>query len=434
MTGTIPDIAYAGLGGTQVGMFTQHAGGDTGFAVVDLETTGLYPSTDRVVEVGIVQLTADADVTTQFCTLINPGRDVGPTRLHGISATNVYDAPTFAAAAATIWQLLTGRILVAHNADFDTRFLEAEFNRCGVTLPPPPVMCTMRLASYYLAGLPARSLPACCAAAGVTLSQHHNALCDAQAAAGLLARYRAAHQQLPDSWAQALTQAARTPWVPAPRPAQFRPATRQQQTMRRASQRPPLADLVDRLPRGSSGDTDTYLGVLDRVLEDRIISADEVLSLSGLAAELGLKHDTAQRAHRQYLHHVAAAAWADGHVTDTERADLRRVAHLLGIPTDEALTILDTAHHAPQHPSGHLPPTLHPGDRVVFTGDMDMARADIENLAKAAGLRVTTAVSAKTALVVAADPYSQSGKANTARQLGVRLVTEQVFLHLLDRT
>jgi DNA polymerase III subunit epsilon len=70
---------------------------------------------------------------------------------------------------------------------------------------------------------------------------------------------------------------------------------------------------------------------------------------------------------------------------------------------------------------------------VVFTGDMDMNRADIEALAAAAGLRVTTSVSSTTALVVAADPYSQSGKANTARKLGIRLVTEQVFLHQLDQ-
>jgi len=416
-----------------VGLFTRNAIDETGFAVVDLETTGLYPSVDRVVEVGIVQLTPDAEVTAEFCTLINPGRDVGPTHRHGITATDVYTAPTFAAAAATIWQLLTGRVLVAHNASFDARFLDAEFSRCGTTLPPPPVMCTMRLASYYLPGLPGRSLPACCDAAEVTLSQHHSALCDARAAAGLLARYRGAHRHLPGSWAEALTLAARTPWVPAPRPAQFSPVTRQTQALRRASQRPPLADLVDRLPRGASGDTDPYLAVLDRVLEDRIISADEVLTLSALAAELGLKHDTAQRAHRQYLQHVAAAAWADGHITPAERADLLQVAHLLDVPAAEALTILDTARHAPQHPSSHPPPALRPGDRVVFTGDMDMTRADIEALTTAAGLRVTTSVSSKTALVVAADPHSQSGKANTARQLGIRLVTEQVFLHLLDQ-
>jgi DNA polymerase III subunit epsilon len=64
---------------------------------------------------------------------------------------------------------------------------------------------------------------------------------------------------------------------------------------------------------------------------------------------------------------------------------------------------------------------------------MDMPRADIEALATAAGLCVTSAVSSKTALVVAADPYSQSGKAATARKLGIRLVAEQVFLHQLDQ-
>jgi DNA polymerase III subunit epsilon len=84
--------------------------------VVDLETTGLYLSTDRVVEVGIVLLDANAEITGQFCSLINPGRDVGPSRLHGIAAADVCDAPTFADAAATLWQLLTRRVLVAHNA------------------------------------------------------------------------------------------------------------------------------------------------------------------------------------------------------------------------------------------------------------------------------------------------------------------------------
>jgi hypothetical protein len=74
-------------------------------------------------------------------------------------------------------------------------------------------------------------------------------------------------------------------WRPSPRAAQFQPVTRQQQTLRR-------------LPRGDSGDIDTYLGVLDRVLEDRIVSTNELLTISGLAIELGLKYDAAQRAHR----------------------------------------------------------------------------------------------------------------------------------------
>jgi DNA polymerase-3 subunit epsilon len=415
-----------------MGFLRRQAATIAGFAVVDLETTGLYPSTDRVVEMAIVHLNTDAETTAEFCTLIDPRRDIGPTRIHGIKAADVTGAPTFAAAAATAWNLLSGRVLVAHNATFDVRFLAAEFNRCGVRLPPPPVMCTMQLASHYLQDLPARSLTACCNAAGIELSQHHSALYDAQAAAHLLTRYRAAHQRLPGSWEMALTNAVAAAWMPSPPEGDFHAVTRDQQTLRRASDRSPLADLVDRLPRGAGGDLDAYLGVLDRVLEDRVISTDELTQLSGLATDLGLTHAAAKHAHREYLKHVSAAAWRDGRVTDAERADLLDVALLLGVAADEALAILENTRDTP-HPAGHAATAaLHRNDRVVFTGDMDMSRADIETLATTAGLRVTSSVSAKTALVVAADPYTQSGKANLARKLGVRMVTEQVFLHLLD--
>lgn len=360
-----------------------------------------------------------------------PGRDVGPTRLHGITATNVHGAPAFAEVAAALWQLLSGRVLVAHNATFDARFLTREFSRCGLRLPTPPIMCTMQLASSYLRELPARNLAACCAAAGIQLGQHHTALADAKAVAGLLACYRRAHRKLPPSWAEALTQAAQISWLPAPRTAQFHPLTRQQQSDRRASQRPALAIFTDRLPRGSTGEMDAYLGVLDRILEDRIISPGELADLSALAADLGLTRDTAERANREYLRHISAAAWRDHQVTGTERADFLQVAHLLDVTSSEALAILEDTPAEPRHRSG-LTADLRPGDKVVFTGSMNMDRADIEALATAAGLRVTSSVSGKTALIVAADPYSHSGKAKLARELGVRMVTEQVFLYMLD--
>ena len=55
-------------------------------AVIDVETTGLSPRTDRIVEVGVVLLDSRGDVEAEFETLVNPGRDVGPTGLHGIRA------------------------------------------------------------------------------------------------------------------------------------------------------------------------------------------------------------------------------------------------------------------------------------------------------------------------------------------------------------
>lgn len=410
------------------------AGHVTGFAVVDVETTGLFPARDRVVEIAVVHLDPDARVTGEFSTLIDPRRDVGPTRIHGIRASDVSGAPTFSEAAETIRRLLAGRVLVAHNARFDAMFLAAEFQRCGLQAPAAPVMCTMQLAGQYLGGLPARTLPACCRAASVKLSEHHSALHDARAAAGLLRCYRGCHRELPSSWLQALLAASRTA-PPASAADGFQPVTRASQQERRSAQPPPLAGLADRLPAGTGGDSDAYLAVLDTVLEDRVITPGETSQLMGLAAQLGITRDGVYQAHRDYLGHVSAAAWRDGTVTDSEHADLLEVARLLGVPAPEANAILQAARTRPDL-APHRDPSrlLQPGDRVVFTGEMDTSRTEIEALATAAGLRVTTSVSRKTALVVAADPYSQSGKAATARTLGVRMVTEHVFLDLLHHT
>lgn len=91
---------------------------------------------------------------------------------------------------------------------------------------------------------------------------------------------------------------------------------------------------------------------------------------------------------------------------------------------------MQCSRQADSHQSSRV---LHIGDRIVFTGDMEMSRAEIEALATAAGLRVTTSVSRKTFVVVAADPHSRPGKASNARRFDVPMVTEQVFVELLDR-
>ena len=341
-----------------MGLFARAGAALSGFAVVDVETSGLYPSSDRIVEIAVVQLDT-AGVTGEFCTLVDPGRDVGPTRIHGLKASDVVGAPRFADAAATVWELLRGRVLVAHNVSFDERFLAAEFERCGVRLPPPPVMCTMALSAHYIPGSPGRSLTACCDTAGIAIGVHHSALDDAVAAAGLLRLFRSAHYGLPGSWAEALDVAVSAVWVPAPPQRPFLPVTRASQVLRRAGERPPLAGLADRLPRGRDSGAEWYLAVLDRVLEDRFVSDGELAAVTGLATELGLTREAAGQAHRVYLRQVCDAAWRDGRVTDAEQADLLEVARLLGVPAQEALAILDAAKSGPSaEVSCRRPPSL----------------------------------------------------------------------------
>jgi len=145
-------------------------------------------------------------VIERFSSLVDPERPI-PARasaVHGIFDPHVAGKPALALLEPRIRRMTSDAVVVAHNARFDAMFLAAEFGRCGMQLPPAPVMCTMQLAGYYLGGLPARTLPACCQAAGVTLPLHHSALHDARAAAGLLACYRRCHRELPPSWQEAL--------------------------------------------------------------------------------------------------------------------------------------------------------------------------------------------------------------------------------------
>jgi DNA polymerase-3 subunit epsilon len=168
-----------------------------GFAVLDVETIGLSPRTDRIVELAIVRLDPTGAVVAQHASLVNPDRDVGSTRLHGITASDVAGAPRFAELAGWLAARLIGCVLVGHNVAFDLRFAQAEFDRLGIRLPELPALCTMRLAPDYLPSLPRRSLAACCAAAGIPLATAHSALSDAQATARLFAAYRRQHRALP---------------------------------------------------------------------------------------------------------------------------------------------------------------------------------------------------------------------------------------------
>lgn len=91
--------------------------------VFDVETTGLFPGGhDRVVEIAALRLSRDGEVIDRFDTLINPVRDIGATHIHGVTASDVQDAPPFESIVGDIASFMAAAALVAHNASFDTRF------------------------------------------------------------------------------------------------------------------------------------------------------------------------------------------------------------------------------------------------------------------------------------------------------------------------
>ncbi|MFT3942886.1 MAG: 3'-5' exonuclease [Ancrocorticia sp.] len=164
-----------------------------GFAVVDVETTGLSPANDRIIEIGVVTLDARGEFEGEWSSLINPHRPVTAQFVHGISDDDVATAPSFSNVLPDVAALLEDRAVVAHNASFDVGFLNASFARAGfpVVIPPAAAVCTMELSKIYLpAGR--HSLVAAAERAGVELGHHHRALADAWTAAELLRVYLAA--------------------------------------------------------------------------------------------------------------------------------------------------------------------------------------------------------------------------------------------------
>jgi DNA polymerase III subunit epsilon len=127
--------------------------GQLGYAVIDLETTGLQPSWhDRIIEVAVVALDPLGRITGEWSTLVNPERDLGAQHIHGIRAADVRHAPSFKDIAGALTELLCGRVPVAHNLRFDVGFLHDEYARTGIPIPDlgPIGICTMTEAVRFL--------------------------------------------------------------------------------------------------------------------------------------------------------------------------------------------------------------------------------------------------------------------------------------------
>ncbi|WP_256374543.1 exonuclease domain-containing protein [Brachybacterium sp. HMSC06H03] len=165
------------------------------FAVIDVETTGLDPERERVLELAILRADEQGRPFDQWVTRFHPGGPVRATHIHGITDADVAGAPRFADLAVQIGTALQGLVLVAHNAEFDLAFLRAEFARASLPMPQVSTYCTLQGSTVYLPHLRRRTLAECCAALGVTHQQAHSALGDAYAAAGLLERYLAMDRQ-----------------------------------------------------------------------------------------------------------------------------------------------------------------------------------------------------------------------------------------------
>ncbi len=446
--------------------------------VVDVETTGFRRS-DRVVDVAAVRLHPETgEIVDEYDTLVQPGRDVGHSSIHGITPSMLELAPAFEEIVGDFARRLHGRVLVAHNLPFDRRFLQREFDRCGVRLDPGAGICTLS-GPWRKSGEPpsARSadrggvrggggpLPAidgggnraAIRAAGPweerpaakrnadlapsrrgvdggalfpravsATGQRLTAACDDHGVP-----LDCAHRALADARATAGLLAR----LGLDRPDDRCEPVRIGYIDRRPTKRTLRRDLADpeapAMPRVVSRAhyphcdeaVSLYLDALDHVLDDGVLDDEERDEMRRLAEECGIPEEVRQRAHREYFDAVVDAAKRDGVITPREREVIENLARQLGIPDAERPSIT------------RLPEitVLRAGSRVCFTGRVVLGgipweRDRLEALAVGRGFRVTAGVTRRGCdLLVAADAASVSGKARAARRLGIPIWSAAEF-------
>ena len=103
----------------------------------DIETTGLKVTREAITEIGAVVL-KNGKITETFQTFVNPGRRLTPEiiGLTGITDAMLADAPSLKEALTAFLQFVNGRVLAAHNAEFDISFIRAGCRKVGLEFEP----------------------------------------------------------------------------------------------------------------------------------------------------------------------------------------------------------------------------------------------------------------------------------------------------------
>jgi DNA polymerase-3 subunit epsilon len=395
------------------------------FAVIDFETTGFSPSKNRVIEIGVVRTDSSGRVLGEYQTLIQPNQDVGRTDIHGISATDLVDAPIFGEVINDLAKILNGAILVAHNAKFDFSFLEHELDRAQAAFLDIDGLCTLDLV-YQVMPSGSRKLSHCCEHFGIPLGNLHSALDDARMAAQLLSKLLESTDihGLPEPFEM------RPANGPTKAPLHRSPISVNNPKIDRAITR--HSNQMPAKPAKGQVSTATvsqYLNLLDAVMQDEFLDEEEVKALEELATLLKLDLNAMALLNSAHIHNLCRTAMSDQIVTEDERRHIRAVAELLQVTDWEQ--ILDGP-QKPSEPTNVGEGSSLAGLRVCFTGTMNLSREECHNQAKQHGLLVQDNVTKKLDILVVADQNSESSKARKAREYSVRIINEAAFFDLLS--
>ncbi len=179
----------------------------TCFAVLDIETTGLSATEDQILQVAVVlmdwpkvgqQSSPEEHRVSEWVTYVRPSpllsSNLGPQEIHGIRRRQLIFAPSLKKSMTTLAELTSGCIVVAHNAPFDTGFLQAAARSNNIELNWAGVLCTLNMSRRLDPGRQQNhKLATVCERYGVALTHAHDALHDTRATAEVLICLLKAH-------------------------------------------------------------------------------------------------------------------------------------------------------------------------------------------------------------------------------------------------
>lgn len=156
------------------------------FAVVDIETTGGNPTTEKIIEIAILIFDGQK-ILQEYSTLINPEKTISPfiSTFTGITNHMVKDAPKFEDVANKIMEMTQGHIFVAHNVKFDYHFIKHEFKKLDINYTRN-TLDTVQMSRKTFPQYRSHSLGNICRDLGIAIDNRHRALGDAKATTLLL--------------------------------------------------------------------------------------------------------------------------------------------------------------------------------------------------------------------------------------------------------
>lgn len=169
-------------------------------SVIDLETGGLDPSTDPILQVAVVHASIvgryGIEITDEWCTTVRldrPWRRYGARHIHGIRRHRLLLAPSIGSTMQRLVDRCESRLIVAHNMAFDWSFILSASDRTGIPPPAGDRLCTLELSRSLDPGRTvSHRLTDIARRLGIEHEHAHDALGDARTTALVLPRLLAA--------------------------------------------------------------------------------------------------------------------------------------------------------------------------------------------------------------------------------------------------